>query len=75
MSGMTVPFVDLKTQYKSIRAEIDGAISAVISETAFIGGKYVKEFEQQFATLYGVRHVIPGKGNYWTSFLDTAAPP
>jgi len=30
----------------------------VISEAAFIGGKYVKEFEQNFANLYGVKHCI-----------------
>lgn len=55
---MHVPFVDLKKQYQSIQPEIDAAINSVISETAFIGGKYVKEFEQKFAELYGVKHVI-----------------
>lgn len=56
---MTIPLVDLKAQYDSIRSNIDDAIANVISETAFIGGKYVKEFEQGFASLYGVKHVIP----------------
>jgi dTDP-4-amino-4,6-dideoxygalactose transaminase len=55
---MQIPFVDLKAQYKSIQAEIDSAIASVINETAFIGGKYVKAFEEQFASLYGVKHVI-----------------
>lgn len=55
---MKVPFVDLKAQYLSIKTEMDNAISNVISETAFIGGKYVKEFEQNFALLYGVKHCI-----------------
>lgn len=55
---MQVPFVDLKAQYHSIKNEIDTAISNVIGETAFIGGKYVKEFEQNFAALYGVKHCI-----------------
>ena len=55
---MHVPFVDLSAQYKSIKKNIDEAIERVISETAFIGGKYVKSFEEQFATLYGVKHVI-----------------
>jgi dTDP-4-amino-4,6-dideoxygalactose transaminase len=53
-----VPFVDLKTQYKSIQQDIDAAIQNVINETAFIGGKYVNEFEEKFAALYGVKHVI-----------------
>lgn len=55
---MNVPFVDLKAQYLSIKQEMDAAISQVISETAFIGGKYVKQFETDFAALYGVQHVI-----------------
>ncbi|HEY9363930.1 MAG TPA: DegT/DnrJ/EryC1/StrS family aminotransferase [Chitinophagaceae bacterium] len=55
---MTVPLVDLKSQYRSIKKEIDYAIESVIDETAFIGGKHVNEFEQKFAELYGVKHVI-----------------
>ena len=55
---MNIPFVDLKAQYKSIKTEIDSAIEAVISETAFIGGKYVKKFEKEFSELYGVKHCV-----------------
>lgn len=55
---MNIPFVDLKQQYLSIKKDIDTAIENVITNTAFIGGKYVKEFEAAFASLYGVKHVI-----------------
>lgn len=55
---MKIPFVDLKAQYHSIKGEIDGAIAGVIDETTFIGGHFVKEFEQHFASLYGVKHII-----------------
>jgi dTDP-4-amino-4,6-dideoxygalactose transaminase len=55
---MQIVFVDLKAQYQSIKKDIDQAIENVISETSFIGGKYVKQFEQSFASLYGVKHVI-----------------
>jgi dTDP-4-amino-4,6-dideoxygalactose transaminase len=55
---MQIPFVDLKAQYLSIKPEIDQAVADVLSETAFIGGKYVKEFESKFAELYGVKHVV-----------------
>lgn len=55
---MNVPLVDLKAQYQSIKKEIDAAIQAVVDQTAFIGGTYVKEFEKAFAALYGVKHVI-----------------
>lgn len=56
--SMNVPFVDLKAQYHSIKDDIDNAIENVISETAYIGGKYVNQFEKQFAQLYGVKHCI-----------------
>ena len=55
---MNVPFVDLKTQYESLKSEVDVAIQSVIDNSAFIGGKYVQEFETNFARLYGVRHCI-----------------
>jgi dTDP-4-amino-4,6-dideoxygalactose transaminase len=54
----TVPFVDLKAQYYSIQQDIDSAIRNVITETAFIGGKYVKSFEGAFSEMYGVKHTI-----------------
>ena len=59
---MIVPFVDLKAQYESIKPEIDNAIMSVIGKTAFVGGDFVNAFEKDFATLYGVKHVV-GCGN------------
>jgi dTDP-4-amino-4,6-dideoxygalactose transaminase len=55
---MKIPFVDLKAQYKTIKSEIDGAIQSVIDDTAFIKGKYVKEYEKEYAEKYGVKHCI-----------------
>ncbi len=55
---MNVPFVDLKAQYQSIRSEINPAIQSVISETAFIGGKYVEGFEKAFAEKFGAKHCV-----------------
>ena len=55
---MKVPFVDLKTQYLSIKSEIDSAIQNVINDTAFIRGKYIECFEKEYAEAYGVKHVI-----------------
>ena len=57
-AGITIPFVDLKSQYKSIRDEIDAAIGAVIAETAFVGGRFVKAFEEEFARYCGVGHCV-----------------
>lgn len=53
-----IKFLDLAAQYQSIKPEIDAAIANVIRDTAFIGGKYVKEFERQFADYVGAKHCI-----------------
>ena len=59
---MKIPFVDLKTQYASIKEDVDEAIANVISEAAFIKGKYAKNFEQNFANYIGIKYCI-GVGN------------
>jgi dTDP-4-amino-4,6-dideoxygalactose transaminase len=59
---MKIPFVDLKSQYESIREEIDKAVATVISQTAFIGGVHLKNFEEAFAKFCDVKHCI-GVGN------------
>ena len=46
---MPVPFADLHLQYQNIKAEIDGAIAAVIGDSAFIRGPHVDAFEREFA--------------------------
>jgi dTDP-4-amino-4,6-dideoxygalactose transaminase len=53
-----VPFVDLKAQYEVYRTELDAAIRQVIDATAFVGGKFVKEFEGDYARAFGVKHCI-----------------
>lgn len=53
-----IRFLDLAAQYQSIKPEIDTAIANVIRDAAFIGGKYVKEFEKQFADYVGANYCI-----------------
>jgi|TARA_B100001971_G_C18257558_1_gene583521 dTDP-4-amino-4,6-dideoxygalactose transaminase len=55
---MNIPFVDLKSQYQLLKHEIDAAIQHVIDETAFIKGKYVLTFENEFASAHGVKYCI-----------------
>jgi dTDP-4-amino-4,6-dideoxygalactose transaminase len=55
---LIVPFVDLKSQYQSIKTEIDNSIQDVIDNTTFIGGEEVHSFEQNFAEIYGVKHCV-----------------
>jgi len=46
---MQVPFLDLKAQYESIRSDVAQAIQDVIDRTAFAGGPFVRQFEEEFA--------------------------
>ena len=57
-----IKFLDLSKQYNDIKEEIDEAIKNVISETAFIGGKYVTSFEKEFAIYQEAKYCI-GVGN------------
>lgn len=53
-----IPFVDLKAQYRSIQPEIDAAVASVIEQTAFVGGTFVKDFEEAFARYCGVNRCV-----------------
>jgi dTDP-4-amino-4,6-dideoxygalactose transaminase len=55
---MNIPLVDLAAQYKSIKQEIDRAISDVIATSAFIGGRFVDAFEKAFAQFCTTKHCI-----------------
>ncbi len=55
---MNVPFVDLKAQYLSIKSEMDPAVAEIISNTAFIGGKAVAAFEEEFASYLGSPYCV-----------------
>ncbi|MBU1053464.1 MAG: DegT/DnrJ/EryC1/StrS family aminotransferase [Proteobacteria bacterium] len=46
---MKIPFLDLKSQYLSIKNEVDYAIKQVIDNCAFAGGPFVERFEKAFA--------------------------
>ena len=53
-----VKFLDLKNQYISIKDEIDNVIKNVIDESAFIGGKYLQKFEEEFAEYHQSKHCV-----------------
>lgn len=42
----------------SLKDEFDAAVLQVLSETAFISGKYAKEFEESFAKYIGANHCV-----------------
>lgn len=51
-------FVDLYSQYLSIKPEIDAAIASVIAESAFIRGPQVDRFEAEFAQKLGIKRCV-----------------
>src|SRR5580700_2394249 len=53
-----IPLADLKTQYHSIKAEIDAAISGILESSQFILGREVAAFEEAFAEYCGGRYAI-----------------
>lgn len=58
---MNIPLVDLKTQYQSLKPQLDAAIASVIAETAFVGNmsnKYVLKFEGEYSAYTGAKHTI-----------------
>ncbi len=55
---MTIPLNDLKAEYASIQPEMDAAIQRVISNTSFILGKEVAEFEKNFAAFCQASHCV-----------------
>jgi len=54
----TIPLVDLKRQYASIKQEIDESLMRVLDNTSFILGHEVAEFERQFAEFCHVDYTI-----------------
>jgi UDP-2-acetamido-2-deoxy-ribo-hexuluronate aminotransferase len=55
---MAIEFIDLKTQYQSIKADVDRRIHAVLDHGQYIMGPEVKELEDKLAEYVGVKHCI-----------------
>ena len=75
---MNIPLADLKRQYLSIKPEIDSAIQEVINDSAFVLGKYVKKFEEEYAGYCGVKHCVglnSGTDALFLSFLAIGLKP
>jgi dTDP-4-amino-4,6-dideoxygalactose transaminase len=57
-NAVTVPFLDLTSQFASIREEIMDAVDRVFVSGQFVGGEWVERFEEQFARFVGSRYAI-----------------
>jgi len=55
---MTVPFLDLKAQYATIKTEIDEAVLRVLASATYVLGPEVDAFEKEFAARHNVRHAV-----------------
>lgn len=55
---MTIPFIDLKTQYEALRGPIQKRIQTVLDHCQFILGPEVEELEKALASFTGVKHAI-----------------
>lgn len=57
-SEIRVPFVDLRSEYRLIRSEIEAMMARVFEQAAFVQGPQVAEFEEAFARFCGARHAV-----------------
>ena len=54
-----IQMVDTNTQYHRIKSEVDHAVLEVMESSAFINGKPVRGFAENFAAYSGAKHCIP----------------
>ncbi len=55
---MKVPFSDLRTHHAPLKEELCRAFGKVIDSGVFTGGAFVRQFETDFASYTGSRHVV-----------------
>jgi len=58
-AAIQIQMVDLKTQYRKLKSEIDAEIHEVLDSAAFINGPKVKDFQANLESYLGAKHVIP----------------
>lgn len=55
---MSIPFIDLKTQYRALQASIKARIDAVLEHGQYILGPEVRELEERLQGYTGAKHCI-----------------
>ena len=66
-------FIDLKTQYKTYKEEIDKAIHNVLDSSQYVMGPEVREVESQLADFVGVKHCITASSGTDTLLMSMMA--
>src|SRR5574344_2226363 len=54
-----IQMVDLRSQYDSIKADVNAGIQEVLDTTTYIKGPKVADFQAHLQQYLGVKHVIP----------------
>lgn len=55
---MTIPFIDLKAQYRALKPRIQQRIDQVLEHGQYIMGPEVKELEERLAAYTGAKHCV-----------------
>lgn len=55
---MSIPFIDLKIQYRALQSQIQARINAVLEHGQYIMGPEVAELEEKLAAYVGAKHCI-----------------
>ncbi len=53
-----IPFLDLVTPHRELRAELEDVFGATLESAAFIGGRMVDNFEKSFAAFCEANHCV-----------------
>jgi dTDP-4-amino-4,6-dideoxygalactose transaminase len=54
-----IPMVDLRSQYDSIKSEIDNEIQKVFDSAYYIGGPQLSSFQENIQNYLGIKHAVP----------------
>lgn len=55
---MSIPFIDLKSQYQALKTDIDARIHKVLDHGAYVNGPEVVELETTLAKFVGTKHCL-----------------
>jgi len=69
----TIPFIDLKSQYRSIEENIKSRINKVLEHGQYVMGPEVAELESRLAEFVGVKHCISASSGTDTLMISMMA--
>src|SRR3954453_21881363 len=78
MPEMKAPFYGHVRQYHSIRKELDDAIRGVLESGQYVMGPALKQFEQQLAGYFSMKHAVGGNSGtdaLWLVFMALGVQP